>query len=274
MEYIYVRHSSSCSSSWWRLYGEFAIFQESSQEIIETVVSSDSEADHWPDWNYWYYNDWLTAAHVERDDSADWQSCSVCNCKNLRLLFLSATSGRLSILNQSKHGKVGFNGSWKQFFFFTKKMDRIDGEPLDFEWKNVPGFTTLGILDEIQKTMTTELKCELEHFNGRIIFMSMYNDIDWGKRGNKENCIANAHRVTEYARRFTREHWSFLGLGSEKKWYGTHVSKSDGQWDKTAEDMMLNFAESGHPVFCATSALEKRKIEKQRERNEIHSLQR
>ena len=24
------------------------------------------------------------------------------------------------------------------------------------------------------------------------------------------NCIANAHRVTEYARRFTRGHWSFL----------------------------------------------------------------
>ena len=85
----------------------------------------------------------------------------------------------------------------------------------------------------------------------------MYNDIDWGKRGNKGNCTANAHRFTEYARRFTRGHWSFLGPGSEKKWCGTHVSKPDGEWDKTAEDRMLNFAESGHPIFRATSALER-----------------
>ena len=45
MRYIYARHSSSCSSSWYRQYGEFSIYQESIQEIIETVVSSDSEAD-------------------------------------------------------------------------------------------------------------------------------------------------------------------------------------------------------------------------------------
>ena len=44
--YIYVRHSSSCSSSWDRLYGELSTYQESIQEIVETVVSSDSEADH------------------------------------------------------------------------------------------------------------------------------------------------------------------------------------------------------------------------------------
>ena len=27
--------------------------------------------------------------------------------------------------------------------------------------------------------------------------------------------------------------------------------------DKTAKDMMLNFSESGHPIFRATSALER-----------------
>ena len=45
--------------------------------------------------------------------------------------------------------------------------------------------------------MMTESKCEREQFKRRIIFMSMYNDIVWGKRGNKEKCIANALRVTE-----------------------------------------------------------------------------
>ena len=103
----------------------------------------------------------------------------------------------------------------------------------------------------------TESKCEPEQLKGRIIFMSMFNDIDWRKRGNKEDCITNALRVTEYARRFTRGHWSFPGPGSEKKWYGTHVNKPDVEWEKTAGGMRLNFAESGHPVLRATSALER-----------------
>ena len=59
-----------------------------------------------------------------------------------------------------------------------KELDRIDGEPMDFECENFPGFTTLQILVEIQNTMT-EIKCEFEQFQGRIIFMSMYNDTVW-----------------------------------------------------------------------------------------------
>ena len=51
----------------------------------------------------------------------------------------------------------------------------IDGEAIEFEWKNFPGFTTLGILAEIQKMMT-ESKCKPEQFKGRIIFMSMFSD--------------------------------------------------------------------------------------------------
>ena len=43
---------------------------------------------------------------------------------------------------------------------------------------NFQGFTTWGILDEIQKMMA-EFMCEPEHFQGRIIFMPMYNDIEW-----------------------------------------------------------------------------------------------
>ena len=56
-----------------------------------------------------------------------------------------------------------------------KDVNRIDGEPMEFELKIFPGFTTLGILEEIQKIMI-KLQCEAEQFEGRIIFMSMYND--------------------------------------------------------------------------------------------------
>ena len=102
----------------------------------------------------------------------------------------------------------------------------------------------------------TALQCEPEQFKGRIIFMSMYNDIVWRERGNTEECIMNSVAVANYARRFLLGRWSFLGPGSEKKWYGTYSDKPDRDWDKTAR-MMLNFAESGHPFFRATSALER-----------------
>ena len=59
---------------------------------------------------------------------------------------------------------------------YLKELDQIDAEQMEFEWEIFPGFTTLGILNEIQKMMA-ERKCEPEQFQGRIIIMSMFNDI-------------------------------------------------------------------------------------------------
>ena len=44
---------------------------------------------------------------------------------------------------------------------------------MEFELKIFPGFTTLGLLEEIQNMMA-ELQCEPEQFKGRIVFMSMF----------------------------------------------------------------------------------------------------
>ena len=101
-----------------------------------------------------------------------------------------------------------------------------------------------------------DLQCEPEHFTDRIIFMSMYNDIAWQEKGNTERCDYNSQTVANYARKFPRD-WSFLGPGSEKKWYGTYTHKPNGSWDQTAENMMANFSESGHPIFRASGALER-----------------
>ena len=68
-------------------------------------------------------------------------------------------------------------------------------------------------------------------------------------------CIANSGTVAGCAKRFTHGRWSFLGSGSEKKWYGSNTYKPNGEWDDVAEQMLLNFSESGHPVFRGTSAL-------------------
>ena len=65
----------------------------------------------------------------------------------------------------------------------------------------------------------------------------------------EQECELSANLVSIYARRFPPGKWSFFGLGSEKKWYSTHDSKPQGEWDRVAELLMIKFGESGHPVF-------------------------
>ena len=93
----------------------------------------------------------------------------------------------------------------------------------------------------------------------------MYTDMKWITPGNAENCVANSINVATYAKRFPHGCWSFLGFGCEKKWYGTHVNKPNGQCNRVAESMMINFVENGHPMFQATSACGKRRDEKVKE---------
>ena len=73
-------------------------------------------------------------------------------------------------------------------------------------------------------------------------------------KGNKDECLANAGVVKVLARRFGVGQWSFIGPGSEKKWYSAENSPQ-GAWDHIAEQMLLEFAVSGHPTFRATTPL-------------------
>ena len=99
------------------------------------------------------------------------------------------------------------------------------------------------------------MSVEPENFSGRIIYMSMFNDISWGSKEDKQECELSAQLVSIYARRFSPGRWSFLGPGSEKKWYSTYTDRPRGEWDRVAELMMIKFGESRHPVFRSTSPL-------------------
>ena len=90
----------------------------------------------------------------------------------------------------------------------------------EFEWKNFLGFTTVGILNQIQQMMG-ELQREPENFTGRIIFISMFIDIVWDAKGNEfsEN---NSKTIKKYAERSPRGHWSFLGLDLKRS--GTELT--------------------------------------------------
>ena len=134
----------------------------------------------------------------------------------------------------------------------------ISGETTEFEWNIFPGFTTLQLCDKVSNLLSS-LGQTPESFTGRILFMSMFNDIFCDRYDNKDECLRNANIVKTYAGRFGIGQWSFIGPGSEKKWYPSENSPQ-GAWDHVAEEMLLLFAESGHPIFRSTTPLSRGKL--------------
>ena len=61
-----------------------------------------------------------------------------------------------------------------------RDYDGINGEPTEFEWNIFPGFTTLQLCGKVNDLQAPET------FTGRILFMSMFNDISCDRKGNKE----------------------------------------------------------------------------------------
>ena len=134
-----------------------------------------------------------------------------------------------------------------------RDYDGVNGESTDFEWNIFPGFTTLQLCGKINDLLS-DLGQKPESFTGRILFMSMFNHIFCDRYDNKDECLRNANIVKTFAGRFGIGQWSFIGPGSEKNCYSAKNSPQ-GAWDNIAEEMLLEFAESGHPTFRATTRL-------------------
>ena len=130
---------------------------------------------------------------------------------------------------------------------------------MEFEWNIFPGFNTLQLSEEV-KRLLLRLDETPENCTGRIKFMTMFNDINCGSKDNEQECLANAKLVSLYARRFGKGQWSFIGPGSEKKWYCISEDSPQGEWDNMAERMLLEFAESGCPIFRVTSPLSRGRL--------------
>ena len=68
---------------------------------------------------------------------------------------------------------------------FHNKINRIDGEPMEFEWNIFPGFNTLQLSEEV-KSFLYRLGETPEIFTGIILCLSMFSDISCGTRDNEE----------------------------------------------------------------------------------------
>ena len=67
-----------------------------------------------------------------------------------------------------------------------RDYDGIDGEPTQLEWNIFPGFTTLQLCGKVTDLLSN-LGETPETFTGRILFMSMFNDISCDRKAIKKN---------------------------------------------------------------------------------------
>ena len=137
------------------------------------------------------------------------------------------------------------NDAWEERLQWFKSspdcrnFDRIDGEPMEFDRNIFQGFNTLQLSEEVKCLLLRSGETP-ENFTGRIVFMSVFNDISCGSKDNEKECLSNANLVSLCAKRFGTGQWSFIGPGSEKKWYSISEDSPQGEWEIMAARMMKN----------------------------------
>ena len=134
--------------------------------------------------------------------------------------------------------------------------------------EHIPRNHDVGPLEKIQSPMR-DLQYEPEHFNDRIIFMSMYNDIEWGAKGNKDVSTKNRQWRIMLA-----DCLAVIGLswGLDQKRSGTELTLTD------QTDHGINHHETisrlWSPNISCLQCLWERRISKQRRGKEVYALQR
>ena len=214
---------------------------------VTAQLVNDQEEIHGLDKIYWKNHSWKHLSLIGDETVINLQSTKVYVFSDSVLCLGRVLQHPES--NEAWKNRVAGIQSGKSY----RDYDAINGESTEFEWNIFPGFTTLQLCDKIGDLLS-DLGQTPETFTGKILFMSMFNDISCDRKGNKDECLANAGVVKVLARRFGIGQWSFIGPGSEKKWYSSENSPQ-GAWDNIAEQMLLEFAESGHPTFRATTPL-------------------
>ena len=186
---------------------------------------------------------------------------TVINLQRAKVYVFSDSVLRLGRIHQHPESKKAWKKriEWITTDKSYRDYDGINGEPTEFEWNIFPGFTTLQLCGKVTDLLS-KLGETPETFTGRILFMSMFDDISCDRKGNKEECLANARVVKVLAKKFGIGQWSFIGPGSEKKWYSAEENSPQGIWDHIANEMLLEFAESGCPIFRATTPFSRCKL--------------
>ena len=135
------------------------------------------------------------------------------------------------------------------------KLKRLWRNHWRADWIRVdhfPGFTTLQLYGKVTDLLSS--LGETETFTRRILFMSMFNDISCDKKDHGKECLAN-EVVSIFANKLGIRQWSFVGPSSEKKWFSVVENGPQRIWDIIEEKILVEFADSGCPIFRVTTPL-------------------
>ena len=123
---------------------------------------------------------------------------------------------------------------------------------MEFEWNIFPGFNILQLSEEV-KSLLYRLGETLQKIHRKNCRCSMTFLVEQKTmKNNVWQTLDSYHCIQED---LGKGQWSFIGPGSEKKWYSIKEDSPQGIWDKIAERMLLEFAESGCPIFRTTTPL-------------------
>ena len=184
-------------------------------------------------WTSWKTND-NDSVCIHRFSSVSW-------CKMPRTSQLYETwETHIKYLVQSKE---------------DRELHNLAGHPEQFGWRNYSRTHHNDDFTRDQENDGREITSPSE-FQGRIIFMSMFNDIEWWAKQNESKCSENSVEVATCARDFAQGRWSFLGSGDVNTWYGTSDDKPKGKWNALAHKMIEQFQTSGRPVLLCSDPLE------------------
>ena len=107
---VYVRYSSSCSSSWERLFREITFHQKTTQANTQTVIQCNWEVDQGSERNLWYPSEQMAAVCVANDNLAYWSvQFASANTTSFPIQYCVWEE---SVQIPSKHGRRRLIGFW------------------------------------------------------------------------------------------------------------------------------------------------------------------
>ena len=202
-------HGEEYSDNWHSIKNTEDLTMKQMIDISEKLITEQSDEIYGMSTITWEHSSWKYLSLVGDEE--------VISLLHTKVYVFSDSVLCFGMMNENPNSNIAWRDrlTWFKSSPEYRPLDRIDGEPMEFEWNIFPG---LQLCHKVQELLL-RLSVTPEKFTGRIIFMSMFNDISWGSKGNEQECELSAKLVSIFARRFSPGRWSFLGPGSEKKWY-------------------------------------------------------
>ena len=152
-----------------------------------------------------------------------------------------------------------------------RDYDGINGEPTEFEWNIFAGFDALQLCDKV-KDLLSRLGEKPEYFTGRILFMSMFNDISCGKKTMKKNVwqmpesskylqrslvLDSGHLLVQVPKRS-----GILWKRTAHKEFGIYRGRNAVGIRRKCRESYSIQQNSGHLIFRATTPLSRGKLKR------------